>query len=629
MLPEVTRESLAVQDERRKGGGLLSSGHELNFLNLVLTLVVALLCGGLAARLGYPAILGELAGGIVFGPPVLGLLERTAGLTVLAEVGVLLMMLYIGMEIDPRELGRASWAGFLAAIGGFLCPFALGYAAMIAYGADSISALFVGMAMGVTSLATKSRILVDLKLLNTRIAHVMMAGALLSDTAALVLFAAVLTLASTGALGASELGATLLNATAFFGITGVVGLLGFPWLFRLLARAGPPRRTVTFTTLLLIAFLFAEIAELTGFHSILGAFLAGLYLREGVLERKLSHGLMRLVHDLSLGFLAPLFFVMAGFDVVLDVFRSDLPLFLTIMGLAMAGKILGTALFYLPSGHGWREGLTVGFGMNGRGAVEIIIAGIGLERGLISQEIFSILVFMAIFTTMTVPVLLKWGADWLRARGELEPTRRKRTHIVIAGAGPVARLLAGELARSGPVRLVDSSVGNCERARETGLSALQGSAVSLDVLGEAEAGEAGLFVALTPNAEVNLLAAQSARHDFLVPRVGVYVPAAQRPPLGRHLEELAAEEPFGGPFDLEEWDRRLDGGLVEVAEVPGSAAGSLQGLAGPGCLPLAVRRGGVSEVATSATELRPGDTIVLLRDANPGGAGQLAPGEPP
>jgi Kef-type K+ transport system membrane component KefB len=159
---------------------------------------------------------------------------------------------------------------------------------------------------------------------------------------------------------------------------------------------------------------------LAGLHAILGAFLAGLFLREGiVLTPSLSQDLNKVVHDISIGFLAPIFFVTAGFSITLEVFRTELPLLVAIVGVAIVGKIIGTALFYLPTRNGWREGLVVGAGMNGRGAVEIIIAEIGLTMGLISQEIFSILVFMAIFTTALVPVMLKWGVDWLRRNDQL------------------------------------------------------------------------------------------------------------------------------------------------------------------------------------------------------------------
>src|SRR5690606_8271789 len=139
--------------------------------------------------------------------------------------------------------------------------------------------------------------------------------------------------------------------------------------------------------------------------------------------------------------------------------------------------------------------------MNGRGAVEIIVAGIGLQMGLISQEIFSILVFMAIFTTATVPLLLKWGTDWLRRRGELVRSGEARRGALIIGAGPLARTLAQVLSQSHPVWLVDSNPEQCALAESEGLTVIQGNALQEQVLSEAQAAHAGSFLAMTGNAE--------------------------------------------------------------------------------------------------------------------------------
>src|SRR6056297_767858 len=120
---------------------------DLPLLDLFLILLAAFLGGRLAVRLGYPSVLGELGAGILLGPPLLGLLGGGEAIAVLAEVGVLLMMLFIGMEIDPRELGKASTGGILAALGGFVVPFGLGFWVVQASGGTVMAAVFVGMAM--------------------------------------------------------------------------------------------------------------------------------------------------------------------------------------------------------------------------------------------------------------------------------------------------------------------------------------------------------------------------------------------------------------------------------------------------------------------------------------------------
>lgn len=592
---------------------------ELDLINLLLVLLVAWLAGNLAERFRYPAVLGELVAGILLGPPLLGLLHGSDALSVLADLGVLLMMLYIGMEVDPRELGKASWGGFLAAIGGFFTPFVLAYFTVIWFGGTHLGGLFVGIAAGITSLATKSRILVDLKLLDTRIAHVLMAGALISDTLALVAFAAIMGVAEMGSLDVGAIGIVALKALLFFAVTAAAGYKIFPWVGQRLTAAGLTGRTFHFTLVLIIAIAFGELAELAGLHSILGAFIAGLFLRDNVLGRTLARDLMRAVREASLGFLAPIFFVTAGFAVSFQVFTgADLGLFLALMAVAVLGKIIGTVLFYLPTGHGWREGLTIGAGMNGRGAVEIIVAGIGLERGLISQEIFSILVFMAIFTTAMVPVLLKWGVDWLRRRGELVRTSEERRGTVIVGAGPLGRLLAGVLSESRPVFLLDSNPQRCELAEREGLKAHCGNALQEQDLSEAGAAQADSLVALTTNPEVNALVARMAKDVFDVPEIYVVQVRQEERERDAALRHLHASILFGGPVVREEWEHRVALGAYRESEIQVDEATTGEAFASAlhedgGALAIAVRRDEEALPFHTGSSLLPGDRVVVLR----------------
>jgi Kef-type K+ transport system membrane component KefB/Trk K+ transport system NAD-binding subunit/mannitol/fructose-specific phosphotransferase system IIA component (Ntr-type) len=591
----------------------------LDLVNLLLILLVAWLAGNLAERFRYPSVLGELLAGIILGPPLLGFLHGSDEIAILAELGVLLMMLYIGMEIDPGELAKASWAGFLAAMGGFITPFVLAYFTVIWFDGTPLAGLFVGIAAAITSLATKSRILVDLHLLDTRVAHVLMAGALISDTLALVVFAAIMGVVDVGSIDLAGIGLVTLKATVFFAVTVVAGHKLFPWVGRRLTEAGLTGRTFHFTLVLLIAVSFAELAELAGLHSILGAFIAGLFIRDNVLGRSLARDLMRAVREASLGFLAPIFFVTAGFLVSFRVFTgTDLGLFLAIMVVAVVGKIVGTALFYLPSGHGWREGLTVGMGMNGRGAVEIIVAGIALERGLISQEIFSILVFMAIFTTAMVPVMLKWGVEWLRGRGELVRAHDERRGTVIVGSGPLGRLIGRMLSPHRPVWMLDSNPERCEQAERDGLQAFCGNALQEQALSEAGAPRADSLIALTTNPEVNALAARIAREVFDVPEV--YVVQVQQEVKERDaaLRHLHASSLFGGSVARGEWERTVAMGAYRETEVeveePATGEEFAHVLREQGrVLPVVVRRDDDAFPFHAGFLLRAGDRVVVLR----------------
>jgi Kef-type K+ transport system membrane component KefB len=588
-------------------------------LMLALVFLAALLGGRVAARFGYPSILGELVAGIVFGPPLLGWLEGSEALTILGETGVLLMMLYIGMHLDLGDLRTASRPGLSAAIGGFVVPAGLGFFLMSALGYTTLEAVFVGLAMGVTSLATKSRILVDLKILDTRVAYVLMAGALISDLTVLVVFAAVV--GPDGGSGDPTLlgaGVAALKAIGFGLVAYVVGTRLLP---RFVGRLGRLDRMGAFLSVVVTGLLFGWGAELAGLHAILGAFVAGLFLSEAAMGPRLSRDVQRMMATVSVGTLAPIFFVTAGFDVSFGVFATDPLLVLAVVVLATVGKVVGTALFYALGRNPWREGMVVGAGMNGRGAVEIIVAEIALAQGIISVEVFSVLVFMAIITTATVPVLLTRGVAWLRRRGELVKAGDRRGYVVV-GAGPVARELASLMAETSPVTLVDTNRTNLDAGRRMGLRVVNGSGLDDAVLVSAGVERAAAFLALTPNTEVNVLAAQLATGHG-VPEVAVLVGDGQRSSFEALLADQGIVRLFPGSVDLLAWDHAVATGtasrrtmVVEEPTKPDRVAGvALVDPADDAELPLAVVGGDETRPWSDAVDLRPGDEVVFITKA--------------
>jgi Kef-type K+ transport system membrane component KefB/Trk K+ transport system NAD-binding subunit len=533
---------------------------------------------------------------------------------VLAELGVLMMMLYIGMEIDPKDLGKASKGGILAALGGFIVPFGLGYWIVTTTGGTEIAGVFVGMAMGVTSLATKSRILVDLKILDTRIAHVMMAGALIADTLSLVIFAGILSFSESGSLDLLAISFISLKVVLFFLFSWFLGLKVFPPIYKWLKKKEFTGRTFNATLVLLIALAFAELAHLAELHGILGAFIAGLVLREAISEKKLSHELTGLVKDVSLGFLAPIFFVTAGFQVSFEIFQTDLLLLVSTIFLATAGKIIGTALFYIPSGYGWREGITIGAGMNGRGAVEIVIAGIGLNAGIISQEIFSILVFMAIATTATVPVLLKLGVDWLRGRNELVKSTIGKDDIVIVGAGPLARIFGKALVSKRPIVMIDKNEVNCIKAREMGLKAVYGDALDDVILKDSGIDSTGMLIAMTQNAEINVLTAKRSYEQFFVPVIFAAIINERDKGLVKQLDGVGGKQLFDRVLCLAEWDNKVENDqiILEQIKIDENSIEKIRKQFPENALPIIVVRNEKKLVFDGFENINSGDLVLTL-----------------
>lgn len=593
---------------------------EFDLFNLLLVLLVAAIGGAVAHRFGYPALMGEMVAGIIFGPMMLGLLHESPGLDLLAEVGVFLMMLYIGIEVDHRDLMKASWAGLLTAAGAFLVPFAVGFWLMTQhYGQASIAGLFIGLAMGVTSLATKSRALMELKLLGTRMANVLLAAALICDTLALLVFAGITGFAESDGANFLKVAAILGKAIVFFGITMLIGLRVFPLIGKLFRKFGFTERAANFTMVVLVGLVFAELAEIAGLHSIIGAFIAGLFIREEVLQRKLSHDVAGLVRDVSLGFLAPVFFASAGFNVDISVLWTETRLLGVIAVVSMASKILGTWIFYIPTRYGWREGLAVGAGMNGQGAMAIIIAEIGYEMGLVDGRLFSILIVMAFVTTACEPVFLKLGTAWLKRVGGLVRADDNRKLIMIAGASPLARLLGRELAKTEKILLIDNNSNLCQAASAEGLSVIKGNVLNDELLDVAGAVNTRVFIAMTSNHEVNRLAAEHARDMFGVPQVWT-LPLMGIPSMPLERGEGAISPATESPAQAVKWNEWIT--RKEVEYVSSTIERNLANTNFAGImlacdmLPLVVERAGVRTPAMVAEDLRAGDIVHGLRRLN-------------
>jgi len=577
---------------------------------IALVLAAAVAGGKVAERFGYPSILGEIGAGIIFGPPLLGILGTNESLAILGEFGVLLMMLYIGMHLQLNDLKKASMPGLYAAVGGFLVPTVLGILLMLTFEKTLLEALFVGLAMGVTSLATKSRILVDLKILDTRIAHVLVAAALMSDVAVLVAFAAIIG----PGIGEGVSVATALlagaRAVGFGAMAYLIGRVGLPRLMRAIGNPDPDRGRALLSVIV-FGLAMAWAAEVSGIHAILGAFVAGLFIDTSIMSSKASREVQSRLATLSVGTLAPIFFVTAGFEVSLGVFRTDLSLLVLVIVVATVGKVVGTALFYLFSGNGWREGIILGTGMNGRGAVEIIVAEIALAQGLIDREVFSILVFMAIFTTATVPVLLTIGVKWLRSRGELVKAG-DRTTTLIVGAGPLARTLGVILQATTPLVLIDTNRANQLAGERLGLEVIPGSGFEEPTLHDAGIDQASRFIAATPNAEVNLLSAQLAV-DLGVPEVMVLLRETDAMAFKSQLENSGIEV-INAPDSLTDWEHALLVGTAEqtTLTVDHGADSAQNGPSGRHSFPIVVVGANETYPITTDTRFTKTDQLIVL-----------------
>ncbi|NNF57005.1 MAG: cation:proton antiporter [Rhodothermaceae bacterium] len=395
------------------------------FFALLLVLVLAWGVGVLVGRLGYPPVLGELAAGVIFGPPVLGWVVPNEALTTLGSLGVVLLMLYIGMCVDAKVLARSASGALLPALAGLLIPMGLGYAAIVYVGGgDANAGLIVGVILGTTALATVSRILLDIDMLQSDLGQRLLVIALLEVILVLIAFAvsagtAAMDMGMMDEAGGPHL--VLLKAGGFLAGAVLVGYAVLPSLCRMMQGLGLTGGSGAFTFTVVVALIFAAASDAAGLSFVPGAFLAGLFIDKQILGDPFDTT-VNAIRDVGVGFLAPIFFFTAGFQADLGFILEQPILLAAIVGAAFLGKVLAGILGVAPGRGTWREGAVVGFGMNGRGGIDVIMAGLALNSlHVIDEGLFTALVLTTFITTLPVPVLLQSGQRWLGAPKAAEP----------------------------------------------------------------------------------------------------------------------------------------------------------------------------------------------------------------
>ena len=445
-------------------------------LQIAVILLAARVVGGLFRKIGQPQVVGEMVAGIVLGPSVLGWVaprvfatvfpaSSLGALNALSQLGLLLFMFLVGLEFDPSRLRGRGDAALLTSHASIIAPFLLGTAlALITYpqlSDASVSfvgfALFSGAAMSVTAFPVLARILTERNMSRTRLGSVAIACAAVDDVSAWTLLAIVVVIvrasAADVALWVTIGGASLYVAVMFFVVRRGLRLLESYFLSR-------GKLTQDMVAIVVIALLLsAWMTERLGIHALFGAFAMGAVMpKHPRFIRDLAAGF----EDLTVVLLLPLFFAFTGLRTSIGLLQGThaWSLFGLVLLAAVAGKFGGSAIASRLTGLGWRESAAVGILMNTRGLMELVILSIGLDLGVISPELFAMMVLMALVTTfMTAPVLdLLYPARVLEQEGAVEPTappERAGSTAMLAISLPSAGpgLLRAAIACAGPAGL--------------------------------------------------------------------------------------------------------------------------------------------------------------------------------
>jgi Kef-type K+ transport system membrane component KefB len=398
------------------------------FIELLVLLFLTRALGEGAERLGQPASVGEIIAGVTlvslaawFGEsiPFLERIIHSEVLGYVANLGIFVLVLLAGIEMEPKEIAENSAGSFGVAVGGMVIPFFCGFGLTWWFlpesGAKHAQALLVAVALSISAIPAAVKLLRDAGLLHTRVGETIVSAAVFDDVLGLFLLAILLAVIESGEVpDLVTLGLLLAKVLAFFAITVALGTHVYPRVSRGLKAVQVA--SVELSALAGVALAYGLLAEVLGMHWILGAFMAGLYFEKSRVGLRAYNEVRFICAAVASGFLGPLFFASIGVRVDLSAVTA-VPLFLFLLiVVAVVGKIVGAGLPALWIGLKRQEAIAVGVGMSARGAIELVVLSIAYEAGLFAQgdhgdplvaHLFSSLIIMAVVTTLLAPILLR------------------------------------------------------------------------------------------------------------------------------------------------------------------------------------------------------------------------------
>ncbi|MCD6276035.1 MAG: cation:proton antiporter [Thermoplasmata archaeon] len=388
------------------------------FVFTVLLLSFAIIVGNRFERLRLPAVVGNIIGGMLVGPILVLILSLFLPYTssvvsflsveyadkymdVLIDFSVVILMFGAGLEVDLKALKHAGKRAVLVAVFGVLIPFIFGVLIGLNFGLSLLASLYIGAALSITAVALSVTTLMQLGVLQRDYGIAIVGAAVVDDIIGTFILTVLLGMEKYGEIPPlNELFFTILIALGFV-LAGIyIGPLLAKQVFRRVLRFTSEERL---GLSLIFIFIFAILADISGLHAMIGAFIAGMAVRDVLTKYE-----METISKWSFGFFGPLFFAWVGFSVTFS--GEVISIFLPIIVLAaFAGKIIGGFIGAKLSGMSVKSSLIVGIGMNARAAVELVVAQVALEGGIITRDVFSAIVLMAVISALTTPILLKYA----------------------------------------------------------------------------------------------------------------------------------------------------------------------------------------------------------------------------
>ncbi|HMA55738.1 MAG TPA: cation:proton antiporter [Pseudolabrys sp.] len=429
-------------------------------VQIIALMVVGRLLGEAMLRLRQPAVMGQLIAGLLLGPSLFGLLlpdvqhalfpknpEQKAMIDAISQFGILLLLLLTGMETDlklVRQTGRASlFASLMGIVIPFLCGVGLGEmlpdSMLPDPGKRLITSLFLGTALSIASVKIVAMVVREMNFMRRVVGQVILASAIIDDSIGWIIVSIIFSLALHGSVETVSLAQSVIGTIAFMVASLTIGRRAVFFVIRWVNDNFVSEFAVI-TAILVIMGIMSLITYLIGVHTVLGAFVAGILVGESpILTRHIDEQLRGIIT----AFFAPVFFGIAGLTADLTILVDPKTALLTVglILIASIGKFTGAFVGAELGGLTRREGFALACGMNARGSTEVIIATVGLSMGALNQDLFTMIVAMAVLTTTAMPPTLRWALGRIPMRKE-EKQRLEREELEAKGFVPnLERLL--------------------------------------------------------------------------------------------------------------------------------------------------------------------------------------------
>jgi Kef-type K+ transport system membrane component KefB/nucleotide-binding universal stress UspA family protein len=420
---------------------------------ILLMLLVGRLLGEVMHRIGQPPVMGQLLAGILIGPTVLGNLwpaahqlifpntpEQKKMIDAISQVGILMLLLLAGMETDFSIVNRMRRTALFSSLSGIVFPFACGYllgemlpdSMLPAPDKRLVTSLFLATALSISSVKIVAMVIMEVDFMRRNIGQLILASAIIDDTVGWIIIATIGGIAAEGALKVRGVILAIVGTAVFLGLSFTIGRRIVAHVIRWTNDNFQSEMPVL-SAILVFMFLMAIVTDFIGVHTVLGAFVIGILVGQSpILTRQIQEQLRSLI----IALFAPVFFAVAGLSIDLTILRSPqlIELAVALILIASLGKLLGCYVGSRLGGLSAREATALAIGMNARGTTEVIVATIGLSIGVLTTDMYTLIVVMAVTTTMVMPPMLRWALTRIPPTGEererLEREKAEATDFV-------------------------------------------------------------------------------------------------------------------------------------------------------------------------------------------------------